>query len=167
MDLIANKDKFKADAEKMLKEAKAALDEALGKDDAGENANLISKASEIYDDAVVAYENEVYTDSIDLSIKVIDMLSILSTTLPKFSRVRLIPENRDCLWKIAEYNFIYQDRFKWQIIYDKNKQVLKDPENPHLIYPGDLLEIPSIKGEKRANDYDPNKEYPKFKEVTK
>jgi len=167
MDMIANKDKFKADAEKMLNEAKAAVTETLEKDESNENADLIKKASEIYDDAVIAYENEAYTDSIDLSIKVIDMLSVLSTTLPKFYRVRLIPDNRDCLWKIAEYNFIYQDKYQWQIIYDKNKNVLSDPENPHLIHPGDLLEIPSLKGEKRAKDYDPNKVYPDFKEITK
>lgn len=167
MDMIINKDKFKAEAEQMLKKAEAALTDASNKNDADQNADLINKARGVYDDAVAAYDNEIYNDSIDLSIKVINMLSAISPALPKYYRVRLIPDNRDCLWKIAEYYFVYQDRNQWQIIYERNKEVFKEPDNPHLIYPGQVFEIPSLKGERRDDTYNPEKEYPKFKDIVK
>lgn len=55
--------------------------------------------------------------------------------------VRLIPERRDCLWRIAEYKFIYGDPWKWPIIYKANKDQIKDPD---LIYPGQVFDIPEL-----------------------
>ncbi len=55
--------------------------------------------------------------------------------------VRLIPERRDCLWRIAEYKFIYNDPWKWPIIYKANKKQIKDPD---LIYPGQNFNIPEL-----------------------
>ncbi len=61
-------------------------------------------------------------------------------------KVRLIPERRDCLWRIAEYKFIYGNPLKWPIIYKANKDQIKDPD---LIYPGQVFKIPELnkKGE--------------------
>lgn len=53
--------------------------------------------------------------------------------------VRLIPERRDCLWRIAEYSEIYNDPFQWPKIYSANKDQIKDPD---LIYPGQVFQIP-------------------------
>ena len=53
--------------------------------------------------------------------------------------VRLIPERRDCLWRIAGYSEIYGDPFRWPEIYSANKQEIKDPD---LIYPGQVFQIP-------------------------
>ncbi|MGL1936653.1 MAG: LysM peptidoglycan-binding domain-containing protein [Fibrobacterales bacterium] len=53
--------------------------------------------------------------------------------------VRLIPERRDCLWRIAENDEIYGDAFKWPQIYSANKDQIKDPD---LIFPGQELVIP-------------------------
>ncbi len=53
--------------------------------------------------------------------------------------VRLIPERRDCLWRIAEYSEVYGDPFKWPSIYSANKDQIKDPD---LIYPGQVFQIP-------------------------
>lgn len=75
--------------------------------------------------------------------------------LPKYYVVRLIPANRDCLNKIAGYDFVYGDPAKWQIIWEANKDVLKDPDNPHFILPGQILEIPSIGDETREGTYIP------------
>jgi len=55
--------------------------------------------------------------------------------------VRLIPKRRDCLWRIAEYKFIYGDPWKWPIIYKANKDQIKDPD---LIYPGQVFDIPEL-----------------------
>jgi nucleoid-associated protein YgaU len=53
--------------------------------------------------------------------------------------VRLIPERRDCLWRIAEYSDVYGDPFKWPQIYSANQDQIKDPD---LIFPGQVLQIP-------------------------
>ncbi|MCS6984985.1 MAG: DUF4398 domain-containing protein [Leptospiraceae bacterium] len=54
-------------------------------------------------------------------------------------KVRLIPHRRDCLWRIAEYKFIYGNPFLWPKIYRANKHQIK---NPDLIYPGQIFDIP-------------------------
>jgi len=53
--------------------------------------------------------------------------------------VRLIPERRDCLWRIAEYESIYGDPYRWPQIWRRNRKLI---QNPDLIYPGWQLVIP-------------------------
>jgi nucleoid-associated protein YgaU len=53
--------------------------------------------------------------------------------------VRLIPERRDCLWRIAEYSQIYGDPYLWPKIWRRNRKLI---QNPDLIYPGWQLVIP-------------------------
>ncbi len=55
--------------------------------------------------------------------------------------VRLIPERRDCLWRIAEYENIYGDPWKWPQIWRRNRKLI---QNPDLIYPGWQLVIPLL-----------------------
>jgi LysM repeat protein len=45
----------------------------------------------------------------------------------------------ECLWWIAEYEDIYNDPFMWPLIYNANKDQIK---NPDLIYPGQEFSIP-------------------------
>jgi nucleoid-associated protein YgaU len=73
--------------------------------------------------------------------------------LPKYYRVRLIPERRDCFWRIAEYDFVYGDPFKWRILYEANKSELKYPDNPDLIFPGQIFVIPEQEGEVREGTW--------------
>ncbi len=42
---------------------------------------------------------------------------------------------------------------------------MRDPNNPDLILPGQLLTIPSMNGEERAGTYDPNMEYITYDEA--
>jgi nucleoid-associated protein YgaU len=81
---------------------------------------------------------------------------------PRYYRVRLIPEDRDCLNKIAGYPFVYNDRTQWKGLYEANRRLLKQPDNPHLIFPDQVFEIPSIRGEKREGVYEPGRQYPAF-----
>lgn len=60
----------------------------------------------------------------------------------KTYKVRYIPENRDCLWKIAGYKKIYNNARLWPKIYRANKGKIK---NPDLIYPGQVFKIPPKK----------------------
>ncbi|MFA5779519.1 MAG: LysM peptidoglycan-binding domain-containing protein [Elusimicrobiota bacterium] len=56
---------------------------------------------------------------------------------PKTYNVWVWQENGDCLWKIAEK--FYGDGRKWKIIYEANKDEIKDPRK---IYPKQKLIIP-------------------------
>jgi nucleoid-associated protein YgaU len=53
--------------------------------------------------------------------------------------VRLIPERRESLWRIAEYDFIYGNPWLWPRIWHRNRKLIQDPD---LIYPGWQLYIP-------------------------
>ena len=53
--------------------------------------------------------------------------------------VRLIPERRESLWRIAEYDFIYGNPWLWPRIWHRNRKLVQDPD---LIFPGWQLYIP-------------------------
>jgi nucleoid-associated protein YgaU len=82
--------------------------------------------------------------------------------LPGSYTVRLIMDRRDCFWRIAGYPFVYNDPHKWKILYEANKTLLTVPGNPDLIKPGQVFTIPSLQGESREGEYDPEKTYTPF-----
>ena len=57
---------------------------------------------------------------------------------------------------------MYNDPFKWEILYNANKGVLDNVSNPDVIQPEIKIRIPSIDGEVREGVYDPQKEYNVF-----
>ena len=75
--------------------------------------------------------------------------------LPRYYVVRRIPADRDTFNKIAGYDFVYGDRTKWQTLYEANRHILHNPDNPHLIHPGMRFEIPSLDGEVREGVWQP------------
>ncbi len=48
-------------------------------------------------------------------------------------------EKGDCLWTISEGADVYNDPFKWPLIYKENRDQIKDPD---LIYPDQKFSIP-------------------------
>ena len=50
-----------------------------------------------------------------------------------------VVKSGECLWWIAEYEDIYNDPFMWPLIYNANRDQIK---NPDLIYPGQTFYIP-------------------------
>jgi nucleoid-associated protein YgaU len=137
------------------------------------------QASEEFASAQITYKDAKYDESIEHSKNVIALLQDIKPAepeeapyvaeeevpvFPKYYVVRLIPADRDCFNKISGYPFVYNDKYKWRILYEANKEKLHHPENPHLIHPGQVFIIPSIEGEKREGTWDPNKEYPVFGE---
>jgi nucleoid-associated protein YgaU len=53
--------------------------------------------------------------------------------------VRLIPDQRDSLWRIAANKDVYGDPFQWPKIWRRNRKLIR---NPDLILPGWRLVIP-------------------------
>jgi len=70
--------------------------------------------------------------------------------------VRLVPGNRDCLYRIAGYDFVYGDPARWPTIYEANRSIIvrnferfvqsvsqsKFSRPEDLIFPGQVLDIP-------------------------
>lgn len=63
-------------------------------------------------------------------------------------QVKRKPKSPESLSKIASYDFVYGDASQWPRLYIANKDKLK---NPDIIYPGQVIEIPSIKHLKKVN----------------
>lgn len=130
------------------------------------------KAMELRGQAVSAFGVGDYDAAAELARRAKAELALISgaagatssaapaaTPLPATYTVRLIPEQRDCLTKIAGYPFVYGDPERWPILYQANKATLKHPENADIIIPGEVLIIPSLAGEQREGSFDPSFEY--------
>lgn len=123
-------------------------------DAAGQLGPLWLEAKAAFELAVAEYDAKRYAESTEASKKVMDLMKDFAPSkFPAFYTVRLIPEARDCFWRIAEYPFIYGDPWKWKILYEANKDKIPDPNNPDLIEVGNVLTIPSIAGEIRSGTW--------------
>jgi nucleoid-associated protein YgaU len=126
------------------------------------------RAASDVDQAKTTFDGKEYEKSIEFSKDALAALENIARqaqaggTLPATYTVRLIPSRRDCFWRIAEYPFVYNNPWMWKKLYEVNKSVIEDPNNPDLIEPGQVFKIPSIAGEKRQGEYDPKGKYPAF-----
>ncbi|MDR1143486.1 MAG: LysM peptidoglycan-binding domain-containing protein [Spirochaetaceae bacterium] len=80
-------------------------------------------------------------------------------TLPAQYTVRQWTATGDCFSTIAGWPWVYGDVYQWRKLYDANKSKLPNPDNPHLIIPGMVLDIPSREGETRSGMWDPAARY--------
>ena len=53
--------------------------------------------------------------------------------------VRFIPERRDALWRISEYDFIYDDPYLWPQIWRLNRKLIQTPDLILIQYSSSLL----------------------------
>ncbi len=86
--------------------------------------------------------------------------NVATVTLPKFYVVVRRDSNHDCYWNIAKMPAVYGNGLLWPRLYMANKVRMRDPENPNLIYPGMIVEIPALRGEARDGTYEEGKQYP-------
>jgi len=131
-----------------------------------EKSNMIERFPENYNDAVNYYDNAVvfhsgeeWNESIPSAINAIEIFGVFATTgaLPTGTgtrppavaatgqnqyTVRTWRVEKDCLWNIAGYAWVYGDPWKWRRLYEANKSRMPDPNNPDLIEPGMVLDIP-------------------------
>jgi len=134
------------------------------------------QAVDNYAQAQVTFRGGKWEESIEFSKNVVAWLANVvpaspepavaseQPVFPKYYVVRLILDDRDCFNKIAGYSWVYNDRYEWRTLYDANRSVIRDRDNPHLIHPGQVFTIPSLRGEIREGTYDPDREYPTFGE---
>ncbi len=105
--------------------------------------NLLTQAKELWKKGVeewnkgnYRFAEEYFTES----RKLVEAYKnqAVNTDYPVYL-VRLIPERRDCLWRIAEYAYIYGNPYLWPKIWRRNRKLIQHPD---LIYPGWKLVIP-------------------------
>jgi len=83
-------------------------------------------------------------------------------SLPATYTVRPWSVSKDCFWNIAGFPWVYGDPHQWRLLYNANKSKLPNPNNPNVIEPGTVLDIPSIKGEVRQGAWESGKTYEPF-----
>lgn len=142
----------KRKAEIAIAAAKARLEWAAGVEAQKRYAETYEEAQFTYEDALAARAEEQWDSAREYADKVIEILAGVKDlpTLPAQYLVTTWDPGKDCLWNIAAKPQIYGDPFKWRIIYEANKDKLPEPDNPDLIEPGMILDIPSINGEIRS-----------------
>jgi nucleoid-associated protein YgaU len=105
--------------------------------------NLLEQAKELWRQGVQEWDKGNYAQAneyFDESRRLADAYKTqtVNADYPVYA-VRLIPERRDCLWRIAEYDFIYGNPYLWPKIWRRNRKLIQHPD---LIYPGWKLVIP-------------------------
>ena len=129
-----------------------------------------SKYPEEYKEAQASYEEarsfraaERWDDAIEAANRVLAALAYIDgkvpDPLPAQYTVRTWTTFKDCFWNIAGRPWAYNDPYKWKLLYDANKSKMTDVNNPDLIEPGMVLDIPSIRGETRHGMWDPGNTY--------
>lgn len=80
----------------------------------------------------------------DLDTQIADLQRQINELRADIERLRnsgvphLIVEG-ECLWTIASYHYYYNDGTKWPMIYERNANMISDPD---LIYAGDTIIVP-------------------------
>lgn len=123
-------------------------------------------AEENYDEAESAYSEENYDAAEEYASRCIDALADVKARphLPEYYVVHNWRNTKDCFWNIAAKPFVYNDPFKWEYLYDENKDNIPRYDDPDLVLPDMIMHIPSIAGEVREGVYDPDEEYDTFEE---
>jgi Skp family chaperone for outer membrane proteins len=139
--------------------AKQRLDWAASSGAAKQFPAEYSEAGGYYNTSLSARSGEEWDAAIESANKVIEILAYVQapgTGLPAQYTVRPWALSRDCLWNIAGRSWAYGDPYQWRVLYNANKSKLPDPNNPDLIEPGMVLDIPSLNGESRQGMWSSN-----------
>jgi len=151
-------------ADQLIGEAKRLLNWADSNNIAARYPKDYNESKNYYETSIAAHSNEDWAAAIDAAKKSIEILAAFETPggtspLPRQYTVRTWASVRDCLWNIAGYSWAYGDPRRWRELYNANRSKLPNPDNPDLIEPGMVLDIPSIRGETRQGMWEPGRSY--------
>jgi hypothetical protein len=156
--------------------AKARLDYAASIGAAGRYPGEYGEAQNAYNASLSARSARDWDGAIAAAGRVINALAYIqppdspkpqqpqpsvveSTPLPAQYTVRAWAVSKDCLWNIAGRPWAYGDSTKWRLIYNANRSRMPQPDNPDLIHPGMILDIPGLRGETRQGMWDAGRTY--------
>jgi hypothetical protein len=118
-------------------------------------------ATAAYAEAIQARTVQDWEKTLAAANRVLDLLASVHEIfpLPAQYRIRTWLNERDCLWNIAGYPWVYNDSSQWRRLYEANLSKLPNISDPNLVLPDIILDIPSIQGEIREGLWDENRAY--------
>jgi len=144
--------------QKKIKDANDAIGTAQDRMNWAQKVGAHKRYAEIYNEADGAFtqavnfrSGEKWDDATASAKRVVTILAQLpdEIPLPAQYKVRVWTQYKDSLWTIAAKPEVYNDPMQWRRLYNANRSKLPKPENPDLIEPGMILDIPSINDEYR------------------
>jgi nucleoid-associated protein YgaU len=144
--------------QKKKKDANDAIAAAQARMEWAKKAAIDKRFAETYTEADTALtaavdfrSGEKWDDARVSALRVITLMAEMpeEIPLPAQYRVRAWAQGRDCLWNIAAKPEVYGDPAQWRRLYTANRNKLPKPDDPNLLDPGMVLDIPSIAGEFR------------------
>jgi nucleoid-associated protein YgaU len=151
-------------AEDAIAKAQERYDWATGVRAATRYAERYAVATAELAAARASYKADSFDEAVSHANLVLSSLAGMTEAelFPSTYVVQRLDFKTDCLWRIAGMPFVYNDPFKWPVLYEANRSQLPNPKNPDLILPGMVLKIPSIAGEIREGEWTKGVEYPTF-----
>jgi len=148
-------------ADEAIARAKDRLDWAKSVNAAINYPTRFSEASSSFDAAQNQRSAGAYEDAVRSANRVVDLLADVKETAPLPAQyvVRTWAKWRDCFWNIAGRDYVFGDPRVWKKLYEANKSKLPRPNNPDLLLPGTVLDIPSLYGEVRQGVWSPDTVY--------
>lgn len=144
---------------------------------------MYNESMSLVEQAQVAFSGEKYEEAKKLALQSMDALAGLQEmdderkrleeealakarkgVYPEYYIIHDWNKTKDCFWNIAAKPFVYNDPYKWEVLYEANRGVLDNAFNPDIIQPEIKIRIPSLAGEVREGTYDPEQEYNVFEE---
>lgn len=144
---------------------------------------MYNESMSLVGQAQVAFSGEKYEEAKKLALQSMDALAGLQEmdderkrleeealakakkgVYPEYYIIHDWNKTKDCFWNIAAKPFVYNDPYKWEVLYEANRGVLDNASNPDIIQPEIKIRIPSLAGEVREGTYDPEQEYNVFEE---
>jgi nucleoid-associated protein YgaU len=134
-------------------------------------------AQNAFSQAEVYRSSEKWDDAIGSANQVINLLASLAEITPELVPETAPPQtpetyplpaqytvrpwsiSKDCLWNISGRPWVYNDPTQWRRLFNANKAKMPQSDNPDLIHPDMILDIPSIRGEERQGMWDPGRDY--------
>jgi hypothetical protein len=155
----------RANAQTALDKGQNAYDKALARNAKNNYSAALAAAVKTLDSAKASFKTGDFAAAATQAQNAQEAFAAIPefAPLPARYKVRYIPGETDTLWRIAGFPFIYNNNYLWMRLYNANKDLLHAPNDPHLILPGQILSIPSLKGEKREGLWDAKKTYPIYK----
>ncbi|MDR2370340.1 MAG: LysM peptidoglycan-binding domain-containing protein [Treponema sp.] len=144
--------------------AKARLDWAAANDVSARYPKEYGEARNYYDTSLSARSAQDWDTAITAASNVLYTLAFVealerTAALPAQYTVWPWAVARDCLWNIAGRPWAYGDPNKWRLLYEANKSKMPQPDNPDLIHPDMILDIPALQGETRQGMWDAGRDY--------
>lgn len=152
------------EADNAIAQAKAEIDWAVSKGLDKTYPNQFSQSEVLYTEALDARDVGDYDGAISAARRVLALLAGIQDVplLPAQYTVRTWSGERDCLWNIAGYSWVYGDPTRWRLLYEANRSKMPEADNPDLIVPGMVLDIPSISNEARLGAWQSGLPYPEL-----